>query len=225
MPPSLPSSAVNIRDATARAAQLLLGLVLFGTSLALMVRANLGLTAWDVLHQGIARRTGLEIGWVVIGVGALVLLAWIPLRQRPGIGTVANVVVVGLAANAALAVLAQPTSIAWQVVFLASAVLLNGLATGLYIGAGLGPGPRDGLTTGLAQRGLSLRRVRTLIEIGVLAAGFALGGTVGIGSVVYAVSIGPMAGYLIPKLSRTTPRAAMRGAAAPPLSRSVSCTT
>lgn len=215
------------------------GLVLFGVSMALMIRARLGLDSWDVLHQGIARRTGWQFGWVVIGVGALVLLTWIPLRQRPGVGTVSNVIVVGLAVEAALAVLPDVHALWLRVGLLVIGIVANGVATGLYIGAGLGPGPRDGLMTGLAARGHSVRVVRTGIEVTVLAAGWLLGGSVGVGTVVFALSIGPLAHYFIPLFSRlasagssgTTGSAsdpAAPGTATPPSSTrtgSASCST
>jgi uncharacterized membrane protein YczE len=184
------------------------GLGLFGVSIALLVNARLGLDPWDVLHQGLARRTGLPIGWMVIGTGAVVLLLWIPLRQRPGLGTISNVIIVGLVLDAALPVLPHPRALAERAVMLAAAIITNAVATGLYIGAGLGPGPRDGLMTGLAGRGWPVRRVRTLIELTVVAIGWLLGGTVGIGTLLYAVSIGPLAHVLIPRLTieeRTTP--------------------
>jgi uncharacterized membrane protein YczE len=192
----------------ARLARLYLGLGGFGVSLAFMVRARLGLGPWDVLHQGIARHLGVQLGWVTIGVSGLVLLAWIPLRQRPGLGTMSNAITVGLVVNGALDVLPAPGSLAWRAVWLAGGIGLNGLATACYIGAGLGPGPRDGLMTGLAARGHSLRAVRTVIELSVLAIGFALGGTVGVGTVVYALSIGPLTHVLLPRLTvkRATPQ-------------------
>lgn len=180
---------------------LYLGLVLFGVSMAMMIASRLGLGPWDVFHQGLASWTGLRYGWVVIATGGLVLLMWIPLRQRPGLGTVSNVIVIGLAVEAALAVLPQPRALSLRMVFMATGVLANGVATGLYIGAGLGVGPRDGLMMGLAKRGHSIRGVRTLIELSVLAGGWLLGGTVGVGTVLYAVSIGPLAHYFIPRLS------------------------
>jgi uncharacterized membrane protein YczE len=185
-----------------RLAQLYAGLVLYGASMALQIRAGLGLDPWDVFHQGIAERTGLSFGTVVIVVGALVLLAWIPLRQRPGFGTVSNVVVIGLAVDAALARLPGAGSLPVAVAMLAGGVGLNGLAGAAYIGAGLGPGPRDGLMTGLVRRtGRSVRVVRTTIELTVLAAGAALGGTVGVGTVVYALAIGPIVHALLPPLT------------------------
>lgn len=187
---------------TRRLAQLYVGLVLYGISLALMVRAQLGLDPWDVLHEGLANRLPLTFGQVVIVVGALVLLAWIPLRQRPGLGTISNVFVIGLAVDAALAVLPAPEPMAWRIVFLVAGVVLNSVATAAYIGARLGPGPRDGLMTGLVARtGRSVRIVRTSIELSVLAGGWLLGGTVGLGTVLYAISIGPLVHFLLPLLT------------------------
>lgn len=187
---------------TRRLAQLYVGLVLYGISLALMVRAQLGLDPWDVLHEGLANRLPLTFGQVVIVVGALVLLAWIPLRQRPGLGTISNVFVIGLAVDAALAVLPAPELMAWRIVFLVAGVVLNSVATAAYIGARLGPGPRDGLMTGLVARtGRSVRIVRTSIELSVLAGGWLLGGTVGLGTVLYAISIGPLVHFLLPLLT------------------------
>ncbi|GAA1894424.1 membrane protein [Streptomyces sodiiphilus] len=177
-----------------RLLRLYAGLVLYGVSLAAMVRAGLGLAPWDVLHEGLAERTGLSMGTMVIAVGAGVLALWVPLRERPGLGTVSNVIVVGLAVDAALAVLPAPDGLMARVLLLAGAVVLNSVATGLYIGARFGPGPRDGLMTGLHRvTGRSVRLVRTGIEVTVLAAGFLLGGTVGAGTVLYAVAIGPLA--------------------------------
>lgn len=177
------------------------GLVLFGVSLSLMVRSGLGLGPWDVFHQGLALRLGLSLGTVVIAVSVLVLLAWIPLRQRPGIGTVSNVILVGLATDAALALLPEPEALAARISYLLAGVLLNAVASGLYIGAGLGPGPRDGLMTGLAARGMSIRLARTLIEVSVLVAGWLLGGTVGVGTVLYAFAIGPLVQIVLPRLT------------------------
>jgi uncharacterized membrane protein YczE len=194
-------AAVRSGRPAARLARLYLGLAGFGVSLALMVRARLGLSPWDVLHQAIARHLGVQLGWVTIGVSCLVLLAWIPLRQRPGLGTVSNAIVVGLVVNGALDLLPTPGPLAWRVLWLAGGIALNGVATACYIGAGLGPGARDGLMTGLAARGHSLRVVRLLIELPVLATGFALGGTVGVGTVAYAMSIGPLTHLLLPRLT------------------------
>ncbi|MGH8912929.1 MAG: YczE/YyaS/YitT family protein [Acidimicrobiia bacterium] len=185
-----------------RLVRLGLGLVLYGTSIALMLTAGLGVDSWDVLHQGLSLRTGVTFGWVVNGVSVAVLLLWVGLRLRPGFGTVANALVVGFAADAVLGVLATPRNIMGRLAVLVIGIVANGIATGLYIGAGLGPGPRDGLMTGLSARtGWSIRSVRTGIEITVLTAGWALGGPVGIGTVVYAVSIGALSQYFIARLS------------------------
>lgn len=184
-----------------RLVQLYVGLALYGFSTALLVAGALGLDPWDVLHQGLSRKTNISIGLCTIGVGVVVLLLWIPLKQRPGLGTVSNAVLVGFGVDAALAILPDPGNVGWQSAYLVSGVLLNGLATGLYIGAGLGPGPRDGLMTGLAARGRSIRVVRTLIELSVLVIGWLLGGQVGVGTVLYAVSIGPLAHIFIPALT------------------------
>ena len=191
---------------TRRLLQLYAGLVLYGASMALQIRAGLGLDPWDVFHQGVADRTGLSFGTVVVITGAAVLLAWVPLRQRPGIGTVSNVVVIGIAVDASLALLPEAGSTAAALAMLLVGVGLNGVASGAYIGAGLGPGPRDGLMTGLVRRtGGSIRIVRTSIEVSVLAVGAALGGTVGLGTVLYALSIGPMVHVLLPRMTVARP--------------------
>jgi uncharacterized membrane protein YczE len=197
--------AVRHDRLAARLARLYFGLAGFGVSLALMVRARLGLDPWDVLQMGIATHLGVQLGWVIIGAGSLVMLAWIPLKQRPGVGTVSNAILVGLVVNGALDVLPAPGPLAWRAAWLAGGIGLNGLATACYIGAGLGPGPRDGLMTGIAARGHSLRAVRTLLELSVLAAGVALGGPVGIGTAAYAVCIGPLTHVLLPRLTATAP--------------------
>ena len=188
-----------------RLVQLYVGLILFGASMAIMLRAGLGLNSWDVLHQGISERTGLRFGWVVIAVSAVVLLLWIPLRQRPGLGTISNAIVVGLAVDAFLDVLPHTSSMPIRASALVAGIVLNGVATGLYVGANLGPGPRDGLMTGLAARGHSIRVVRTGIEVTVLAIGWVIGGTVGIGTLLYAVSIGPLAHSFIPLFAVPAP--------------------
>lgn len=185
-----------------RLIQLYAGLVLYGVSMALIIRSALGNMPWDVLHQGLAGRMGWSIGAVSILVGALVLLCWIPLRQRPGLGTVSNVVVIGLAVDATLALVPAPSPLPLRVGLLVAGVLLNAVATAAYIGVHLGPGPRDGLMTGLVRRtGRSVRLVRTSIEVAVVATGWLLGGTLGVGTVVYAVAIGPLVQVLLPRLS------------------------
>ncbi|BEL08984.1 membrane protein [Actinoplanes sichuanensis] len=191
-----------------RVPQLFAGLVLYGVSMALMVESGLGLNPWDVFHQGLSEVTGISFGWIVLLVGVPVLLLWIPLRQRPGLGTVANLLVVGFAADAALAVLPAGQAMPARVGYLVGGILLNGFATGLYIGSRMGPGPRDGLMTGLAARfpRVPLRVIRTGIELTVLGAGFLLGGTVGIGTIAYALAIGPLVHLFLPPL--TVPEAA-----------------
>ncbi|MEU6379726.1 hypothetical protein [Streptomyces sp. NPDC046909] len=177
-----------------RLIQLYVGLALYGASSALLVEAGLGLEPWNVLHQGLAELTGLTIGVVSIIVGAAVLLLWIPLRQRPGLGTVSNVFVVGIAMDGTLAAVPEARTLAVQIPLMLAGIVLNGVATGLYIAARFGPGPRDGLMTGLHKRtGRSIRLMRTAVEIAVVVTGFALGGTIGVGTLLYALSIGPLA--------------------------------
>ncbi|EQB33276.1 membrane protein YczE [Sphingobium ummariense] len=179
--------------------QLLWGLVLYGFSMALMLRANLGLDPWDVLHQGLSPRLGLSFGMTVNLVGAIVLLLWWPLRQRPGIGTVANILVIGTAVDISLACLPVPEGHAMRFAWLAAGIVLNGIAGGAYIGAGLGPGPRDGLMTGFCRRtALPVKWVRTAIEVAVLVIGWLLGGTVGLGTLLYAVTIGWIVHHALP---------------------------
>lgn len=191
---------------TRRLVQLYAGLVLYGFSMALMIKPALGLNPWDVLHQGLTRHVPLTFGQVTIVVGALVLLAWVPLRQRPGLGTVSNVIVIGLSVDAALAVLPAPDALPLRFALLLAGVLLNGVAGAAYIGARFGPGPRDGLMTGLVARtGRSVRLIRTTLELSVLATGFLLGGTVGVGTVVYALAIGPLIHILLPILTVPEP--------------------
>jgi len=209
--------ALRGRRMPRRLVQLYAGLALYGASMALIIRSTLGNMPWDVLHQGLAGRMGWTIGAVSILVGALVLLAWIPLRQRPGLGTVSNVVVIGVAVDATLAVVPAPGDLALRVVLLVSGVLLNAVATAAYIGVHLGPGPRDGLMTGLVRRtGGSVRLVRTSIEVAVVITGWLLGGTLGLGTVVYALAIGPLVQILLPRLSVTLASRPTRPAAARP---------
>ncbi|MWA00404.1 hypothetical protein F8568_008450 [Actinomadura sp. LD22] len=191
-----------------RLVQLYAGLALYGLGIALQVSSRLGNDPWDVFHQGLARRFGLSIGaWIIIA-GAVVMLAWIPLRQRPGLGTISNVLLVGAFADLFLWLLPSPDAPAARWAFLLLGVLAGGFATGCYIGAGLGPGPRDGLMTGLAARGHSIRVVRTGIELSVLAAGWLLGGTVGVGTILYAVAIGPLSHVFLPALQIKPPEPA-----------------
>lgn len=183
----------------ARLLQLNVGLALYGFTMAMMVESTLGLDPWDVFHEGVTRHTGLTFGRVVIVTGALVLVLWIPLRQMPGVGTVLNVIVIGLAADAGIALIDRPEQLAPRIALLVVGIVGNGFAGALYIGAGLGPGPRDGLWLGLVRRtGRSIRLWRTTIELTVLLVGFALGGTVGLGTVLYALAIGPIVQFFVP---------------------------
>ena len=185
-----------------RLTQLYAGLALYGISMALLVRAELGVMPWDVLHQGIARHLGGSLGTVSIVVGALVLLLWLPLRERPGVGTVSNVVVIGLSVDLTLALLPPVQQTAVRALLVLAGIGLNAVATAAYIGVRLGPGPRDGLMTGLVRRtGASVRLVRTSIEVVVVGTGFLLGGTLGVATVVYALAIGPLVQPLLLRLT------------------------
>jgi uncharacterized membrane protein YczE len=184
-----------------RLVQLYAGLVLYGFSIALMVRAHLGLAPWDVLHSGLTEHFPIDIGQALVIVSFVVMLAWIPLREIPGLGTISNAIVIGLSADVVLAVISVPDAISLRILLLAAGIGLQGLATAAYIGAQLGRGPRDGLMTGLARRtGRSLRLVRTLMELTVVVIGLLLGGAAGLGTILYAVSIGPLSQALLPPL-------------------------
>ena len=182
-----------------RLAQLILGLSLFGASVGLMVRAGLGLGPWAVFHQGVSQHLGLSIGLVTNAVGALMLLVWIPLRQRPGIGTIANVLILGTTADLTIWLVPPLEGLPLRICVIVFAIVLNGVAGGMYIGAGLGPGPRDGLMTGIVRlSGWPIARVRTGIELTALLFGWLLGGTVGAGTLIFAFSVGPLVGFFLP---------------------------
>jgi uncharacterized membrane protein YczE len=200
-----------------RLSQLYAGLVLYGVSLALMVRGDLGLAPWDVLHSGFIRHVPITLGQAVVLFSFLVLLLWIPLRETPGLGTISNAVVVGLAADATLVLLDPPEAWPWRIGLMVAGVVLNGLATAMYIGAQLGRGPRDGLMTGLARRtGGSLRLIRTGLEVTVVVVGLLLGGALGIGTVLYAVAIGPLTQLMLPGWTvPVSPPPVRRGTARP----------
>ena len=195
-------------DLRRRLTRLFTGLVLMGVGIACMVRSELGLAPWDVLHQGLSERTGVPLGTVVILVGVAVLALWVPLRQRPGVGTVANAVVIGAVIDLTLAIVPDVgwTAVRWAL--MPAGVVALSLGSGLYIGAGLGPGPRDGLMTGLAARGPSVRLVRTGIEVGALAGGWLLGGSVGLGTLALAASVGPLVQFFLERLRLPSPEAA-----------------
>jgi len=203
----------DLRSAAPRLPGLLVGLVAFGIGVALMVESGLGLSPWEVLHQGISVRTGIPIGTVSIMLGVVVLLLWIPIGERPGIGTVANIALIGSTTNVTLGILpdlgpftfegAEPADLLARAGLVLGGILVIGVGSGFYLGADLGPGPRDGLMTGLHRRyGWSIRRVRTALEIGVLVVGFLLGGTIGIGTILFAVLIGPLVQLFLGLLDR-----------------------
>ncbi len=195
-----------------RVPQLLIGLGLYGASLAMMVRGTLGLAPWDVLHSGFIRHVPMTIGQAVVLFSFVVLLLWIPLREKPGIGTIANAIIIGLAADAVLSLLVEPDALAARVALLMGGVVLNALATALYIGSQFGRGPRDGLMTGLARRtGLSLRLVRTALEVTVVVIGLVLGGVAGLGTVLYALAIGPLAQLMLPWCTVELPASELAG--------------
>lgn len=184
-----------------RSVRLLSGLVLFGLGLALLVQAHLGLDPWTVLTQGLALRTGLSLGTITVIISLLLLLLWIPLRERPGLGTITNALVIGPVLDLGVAFIPGPESLALRLAFVVVAMLTIAVATGLYVGAGWGPGPRDGLMTGLARLGLPLFLARGLIEGTVLLGGWLLGGTVGLATVVFALTIGPLVHRALPRLA------------------------
>lgn len=187
---------------TPRLVQLFVGLFLYGASMALLVRAHLGLTPWDVLHEGLYIHLPFSFGTITVLTAVAVLLLWIPLRQRPGVGTVANVFMIGIAVDTTLALVPPLDGLVLRGGVMVAAIVLNGVATACYIGARLGPGPRDGLMTGLVARtGGSIWLVRTLLEIAVVVTGWLLGGNFGLGTLLYAVSIGPLAQLFLPLLT------------------------
>ncbi|MDP9465529.1 MAG: hypothetical protein M3P52_12960, partial [Actinomycetota bacterium] len=183
-----------------RLTRCLAGLVCFGLGISMFVTARLGLAPWDVFHQGVSRRTGLGLGWVIEIVGFLLLLLWIPLRQRPGVGTILNAIVIGLVVNLIGDQLPSTDRLVPRLAYVVGAVVVIAIGSGLYIGSGLGTGPRDGIMVGLAARGHSVRLVRTVLEAVVMAVGIALGGHVGVGTVAFVVGIGPLVQVLLPTL-------------------------
>jgi len=206
VPPSTHRTRRSFARPVRRLGQLYAGLLLYGLSMVLLVRSGLGVMPWDVLHQGLSRQLGWSLGVMTMVVGAAVLLAWIPLRERPGLGTISNILVIGIAVDAGLAVVPTVDGGPARVLLVAAGIGLNAVATAAYIGVHLGPGPRDGLMTALVRRtGRSVRLVRTSIEVVVVISGWLLGGTLGVGTVLYALSIGPLVHLLLPRLSVAVP--------------------
>jgi uncharacterized membrane protein YczE len=189
-----------------RLARCVAGLAVFGVGISLVIEARLGSGPWDVLHQGISKRTGISLGTVLVVVGLLLLLLWIPLRQRPGIGTILNAVEIGIVADIVIALVPAPDNLALRWLLLALGITATAIGSGIYIGAGLGSGPRDGIMMGLTRHGLSVRVARTSIEVTVVVLGFLLGGKVGLGTVAFALLIGPLVHVFLPRFR-------MRGAA------------
>ncbi|HEU4321403.1 MAG TPA: hypothetical protein VFS66_15140 [Acidimicrobiia bacterium] len=199
----IPVSGRNLRR---RLVQLVVGLVLFGIGIGMMLQSNWGLPPWDVLHQGLAEQFGLTVGvWSII-ISALVLLAWLPLHERYGIGTLLNAIIIGVIIDLAAFAIPAPESLTWRILLNLGGILLIGVASGMYIGANLGPGPRDGLMTAIARRGPSIRVTRWAIEIIVLITGVLLGGTFGPGTIAFALFIGPIVQFFLPRWSIDTGR-------------------
>lgn len=211
--PTMPSSPVPKRELAnigpiqqlrsgrllRRLPQLILGLYLYGASMGMVVNSGLGMIPWDVLHSGIITHVPLSFGTVVTITSFIVLLIWIPLKQQPGLGTVLNALLIGPSLDVTRLFLPQPEDLGWNIGLLVGGVVLNGVASAMYIGSQFGPGPRDGLMTGLSRvTGRSIRLVRTLIEVTVVAVGWLLGGVFGFGTALYAVSIGPITQFLLP---------------------------
>lgn len=209
-----------------RIAQLLVGLVIFGVTMALMLRAGLGLEPWGVFTYGLIQHIPLSYGQMVVASSFVILLLWIPLKQWPGLGTVANALVIGVATDLTLSVVPEVHGLGWRALVMLVGIVGNGIAGAMYIGSQLGPGPRDGLMTGLHRRtGRSIRLVRTSIEVTVVAVGWLLGGVVGVGTVLYAVLIGPVVQFFLPLLTVRVERPAPAAEALSPLEEAPADTT
>jgi uncharacterized membrane protein YczE len=191
-----------------RLARCAFGLFLFGLGITFFIRAQLGLAPWDVFHTGVSDRVDVAVGTVIIIVGVVLLLLWIPLRQRPGIGTIMNAVEIGLVVNLTKPIIGEPDHIVGRLALMLAGLVIVGFGSAIYIGSGLGAGPRDGLMLGLSERGISIRLARTVIEITVLVTGILLGGPIGLGTVAFALGIGPIVQVLLPRFdlrTRTSP--------------------
>ena len=184
-----------------RLARCTFGLALFAVGISLQMNANIGAPPWDVFHQGVSKQTEISIGKVIVMTGFILLLLWIPLKQKPGLGTILNALEIGLVADLALAVIPEPNNIFIRVVMAALGIVIVAVGTGFYIGSALGPGPRDGLMTGLAKRGIPIRIGRTAIEVTVLIVGLVLGGQVGVATFAFAFGVGPLVHFFVPRLA------------------------
>ncbi len=217
-PPSNPIRNPPARGFARRLVTCLVGLAVFGAGIALIVNGDLGNGPWDVFHQGLADHLGIGIGVVIIGVGFALVLLWIPLHVRPGLGTLLNAVVVGVVVDLVLPILPDTDRLVPRICSLAAGIVMMGAGTGMYLGANLGPGPRDGLMTGLAARGWQVRIARTAIEVAVLGLGVLLGGTIGVGTAIFALTIGPLVQFFIPRFADPdSPTASDSGYDTPPL--------
>jgi uncharacterized membrane protein YczE len=197
---------VNGKNLRRRFVQLIIGLVLFGIGIAMMLQSGLGLPPWDVLHQGLTEQFGLTVGiWSII-ISVVILVFWLPLREKYGVGTVLNAIIIGVVIDVGALVIPAPESMWWDVTLMLGGIFLIGLASGMYIGANLGPGPRDGLMTAIARRGVSIRVTRWGLEIAVLITGILLGGTFGVGTIAFALLIGPIVQFFLPRWSIDTGR-------------------
>ncbi|MDA3016665.1 MAG: hypothetical protein O2841_01350 [Actinomycetota bacterium] len=184
-----------------RLVRCLIGLAIFAIGISLQMNANIGAPPWDVFHQGVAKQTDISIGKIIVITGFMLLLLWIPLRQKPGLGTILNALEIGLVADVALVIIPEPNNIFIRIAMVIVGIITVAIGTGLYIGSALGPGPRDGLMTGLAKRGIPIRVGRTAVEVTVLIIGYALGGQVGVATFAFAFGVGPLVQFFLPRLA------------------------
>ena len=184
-----------------RLVRCLVGLALFAIGISLQMNANIGAPPWDVFHQGVAKQTEISIGRIIVMTGFALLLLWIPLKQKPGLGTILNALEIGLVADIALEIIPEPNNMYIRIIMVVVGIVTVAIGTGLYIGSALGPGPRDGLMTGLAKRGIPIRIGRTAIEVTVLIIGMILGGQVGIATFAFAFGVGPLVHFFLPRLA------------------------
>ena len=194
--------SLELRDRLGRRlVRCVIGLSLFSVGISMQMNANIGAPPWDVFHQGIANQTGISIGKIIVLTGFSLLLLWIPLKQKPGLGTILNALEIGLVADIALGIIPEPSNILIRILMALSGIVVVAIGSGLYIGSALGPGPRDGLMTGLAKRGIPIRKGRTAVEVIVLVTGWLLGGQVGVATFAFAFGVGPLVHFFLPRLA------------------------